>query len=201
MKALWSKIRRWLQFNLFYLGRPPWDTGVSPPELKRFLDKAAPGRALDVGCGTGTNLVTMAEAGWQVVGMDIAWLSVLRARLKLRQNGLEGRVIYGDVTAEPDVRPPFDLILDIGCYHGLSRSGREEYRGHIRKWLRPGGTLLIYAHRRREAEGSNGITEADLDAFHTFLTLHWRDDGDEVRPGGGGGYPATWVRFDRTDED
>lgn len=201
MKALWSKIRRWLRFNTFYLGRPPWDTGVSPPELKRFLDKAAPGRALDVGCGTGTNLVTMAEAGWQVVGMDIAWLSVLWARLKLRRNGVEGRVFYGDVTADPDVHPPFDLILDIGCYHGLSRFGREDYRTHIREWLRPGGTLLMYAHRQGDGESSHGITEADLDAFQSFLTMKWRDDGDEVRPEGGGGYPATWVRFDRTGED
>ncbi len=197
MTGFWSKFRRWLRFNLFYLGRPPWDTGVSPPELKQFLERTPPGRALDVGCGTGTNLVTMAEAGWQVVGMDIAWLSVIRARMKLRRNELEGRVIFGDVTGQPDVHPPFDLILDIGCYHSLTRLGREKYRDHVRDWLHPGGTLLIYAHRQVEEDSSRGITEGDIQAFESFLEIKWRDDGDEVRPDGGGGFPATWVRYDR----
>jgi SAM-dependent methyltransferase len=200
MKTPWSKFRRWLRFNLFYLGRPPWDTGVSPPELKGFLTSVSPGRALDVGCGTGTNLMTIADAGWDVVGMDIAWLSVLRARAKLRKNRLEGRVIYGDITGEPDVHPPFDLILDIGCYHSLSPAGREAYCAHVEDWLQPGGTLLMYAHRRREKGASHGITEEDLKAFRSFLVLKFRDDGDEVRPDGGGGFPATWVQFDRNRE-
>lgn len=198
MKGFWAEFRRWLRFNLFYLGRPPWDTGVSPPELQDLLDNKNPGRALDVGCGTGTNLVTMAEAGWQVVGMDIAWLSVLRARAKLQRNDNGGRVIYGDINGEPDIYPPFDLILDIGCYHGLSPAGRENYRAHVRKWLTPGGTLLMYAHCQRDESSSHGITESDIEAFESFLVLNWRDDGDEVRPDGGGGYPAIWVRFDRT---
>ena len=42
-------------FELRYLlGDVPWDTGVSPPELLDFLDRHPPGRALDLGCGTGT---------------------------------------------------------------------------------------------------------------------------------------------------
>ncbi len=176
MKAFLKKLRRWLRFNLFYLGRPPWDTGVSPPELQEYLKKTEPGRALDVGCGTGTNLVTMADVGWEVVGMDIAWLSVLRARAKLDRNGLKGRVIYGDITGEPDVLPSFDLILDIGCYHSLSSSGREAYRAHIKNWLRAGGTFLLYAHRRTSEENLHGITEKDLESFKSFLSLKWRDD-------------------------
>jgi cyclopropane fatty-acyl-phospholipid synthase-like methyltransferase len=64
--------RRWFNFNRWYFGRPPWDTGVSPPELLAHLDVHAPGRALDIGCGTGTNAITMAQHGWQVTGMDFA---------------------------------------------------------------------------------------------------------------------------------
>jgi cyclopropane fatty-acyl-phospholipid synthase-like methyltransferase len=197
MREFWAKPSRWLRFNLIYLGRPPWDTGVSPPELVNFLEITEPGRALDMGCGTGTNLMTMVKAGWQVVGIDMAWLSVLQARAKLQRKGFEGRVISGDVAGEPDVQPPFDLILDIGCYHSLSPSERENYRENVKAWLSSRATLLLYAHRRTSTENTHGITENDMDAFESFLTLQWRDDGDEVRPGGGGGFPATWVRFDR----
>jgi SAM-dependent methyltransferase len=192
---MFEKIRRWLRFNAIYIGRPPWDTGVSPPELVTFLQSAEPGRALDLGSGPGTNLVTMARHGWAVVGVDFALLSVIQARLKLHRADCDGRVIWGDVTGDPDVGAPFDLVLDMGCYHGLSQPGRKAYRQNLRQWLRPGGTYLLYAHRQTP-DSTHGIREADLTALDTFLTLKWREDSGEVRPDGGG-RPATWARFDR----
>jgi len=179
------------------VGRPPWDTGVSPPELHHFLQSTPAGRALDVGCGTGTNLLTMAEQGWDVVGVDFASLSVLKSRKKLRDAGYRGRVIHGDVTGDLGLEKPFDLVLDIGCYHSLSSSGRKNYRENLKAWLGSEGTLLMYAHWRVSEESAHGITENDLQAFQSFLTLKYRDDGDEARPDGGGGFPATWVKFTR----
>ena len=61
--------RRWL-FNLWYFQRPPWDSGISPPELMEFIRSSQPGRALDLGCGTGTNIITLAKNGWQVTGVE-----------------------------------------------------------------------------------------------------------------------------------
>ncbi len=40
---MFEKLPRGLRFNLFYFGRPPWDTGVSPPELIAYLQSATPG--------------------------------------------------------------------------------------------------------------------------------------------------------------
>src|SRR3989304_4662406 len=58
---------RWLHrlhFELSYiLGAAPWDRGVSPPELIAFLDSHPPGRALAIGCGTGTDAPTRAGGG------------------------------------------------------------------------------------------------------------------------------------------
>jgi len=190
-----NKIKRWIQFNLRYLGRPPWDTGISPPELQYYLKSTPVGRALDVGCGTGTNLLTMATQGWEVVGVDFAGLSVIKSRIKLRNAGYNGRVIHGDVTGDLGFETPFDLVLDIGCYHSLSPTGRQKYRDNLKGWLRSGGTLLMYAHWRTSGESAHGISETDLEAFQSFLTLKWRDDGDEVRKDGGGEFPATWVKY------
>ena len=192
-----NKIARWIRFNLFYLGKPPWDTGVSPPELIRFLESTPPGRALDVGCGTGTNLVTMAAYGWRVVGVDLAWLSVLKARKKLCQAELDGQVRHGDVTGRLRLDGAIDLVLDIGCYHSLNLVGREAYRHKLKHWLNPGGTYLLYAHRQTSLNDSHGVSEADLGPFSQFLKLQWRQDSDERRPDGGGGRPATWARFER----
>jgi len=195
---MFEQISRWIRFNLLYLRRPPWDTGVSPPELKRYLSSAEPGRALDVGCGTGTNLLTMAEHGWEVVGVDMAWLPVLQARLKLRKAGVDGRIIHGDVTGDLHLKPQFDLVLDIGCYHSLTQGGRERYQKNLKQWMYPGGTFLIYAHKRAAPQSSHGVSEIDRVIFESFMNLTWREDSDEQRPDGGGGRSSVWMRFDRS---
>lgn len=193
-----ERIKRRIFQNLFYLGNPPWDTGVSPPELKAFLRVAEPGYALDVGCGTGTNLVTLAGYGWEVVGVDAAWLSVLQARSKLKDAGLEGHVLQGDVTDEMPFERTFDLVLDIGCYHSLSPGSRAVYRRNLQKWLGLDGTFLMYAHWRASPESGHGVGVEDLRTFQSFLALRWREKKKEVRPDGSGGFPAVWAKFERS---
>jgi cyclopropane fatty-acyl-phospholipid synthase-like methyltransferase len=188
-------IPRWLRYNLRYLGRPPWDTGISPPELTAFLDSTLPGRALDVGCGTGTNLMTMAAYGWDVVGLDIAFLSVIKARGKLRQAGIQGRVRWGNAGSRLRLGEYFDLVLDIGCYHSLSATEREAYHHNLARWLTPGGTYLLYAHWQTSPTHPHGVVEADFAQFSRILSLQWWEDSVERRPDGGGGRSATWARF------
>lgn len=195
---MFKKFRRFLYNNFRYLGEPPWDTGVSPPELINYLQSAPSGRALDAGCGTGTNLLTMAKYGWEVNGVDNALLAVLEARSKLKESRVTGRVILRDVTSDLRFEDPFDLVLDIGCYHSLGQQGRKDYRENLRHWLKPGGTYLIYAHRRTSPDDSHGIREEDLRVLSGFLEIQWRKDNDERRPDGGGGLPATWAKFNRT---
>src|SRR5438132_11612963 len=61
-------------FQLAYLvGFKPWDSGVPPPELVEVVEgpqALEPGRALDLGCGTGTNCIYLAEHGWDATGVD-----------------------------------------------------------------------------------------------------------------------------------
>jgi SAM-dependent methyltransferase len=196
MKLL-HRLPRGLQFNLRYLGTPPWDTGISPPELLEVIASAPPGRALDLGCGTGTNLLTLAEQGWTVTGVDLALLSVLKARRKLRKAHQPARIFQGDVGTELLPNQQFDLILDMGCFHNLSPEGRDHYRANLRRWLAPGGIYLVYAHRKRFDRAFHGVDEGDFEAFGSFLPLTWRRDDAERRPDGGGGSPSVWARFDR----
>ena len=65
----------------------PWDTGRPDPLLTTFVEsgRVRQGRTLEVGCGTGTNSLWLAENGFEVLGVDVAPLAVEMARA--RQDG------------------------------------------------------------------------------------------------------------------
>jgi SAM-dependent methyltransferase len=185
------RLMGWLRFTWLYLGRPPWDTGVSPPELLEFIQQHPPGRAMDLGCGTGTNLLTLASAGWQVSGVDFALQAVAAARRKLAAAGFHGDVRAGDVTHLEVVRGVYNLVLDIGCYHSLPEPGRAAYRGNLLSILARGGTFLLYAHFVDPVtKAPSGIYEADLLAFQAVLDLEDRQDSLDNR-----GRAAVWARY------
>jgi len=168
---------RWLRYNLLYFGKPPWDTGVTPPELQAFIRQHPPGRAIDLGCGTGTNLLALGQAGWVVTGVDFAIKAVARARQKLAKAGIHGEVRSGDVSRFEVVRGDYDLVLDIGCYHGLSKTTRADYRKNLAVILKPGGSFLLYAHWIKPgSECAFGIEESDFDVFCEMFKLEWRAD-------------------------
>src|SRR5205823_2650147 len=103
LRAVRVPAMRWrlLAYRLMYRrGRTPWDTGITPPEVVDLIegpDALPPGRALDLGCGTGTNVRYLADHGWDATGVDAEPRAVDAAERKLA--GVDGaRVLLGDVT-------------------------------------------------------------------------------------------------------
>ena len=190
------KFLRRIFFNLMYFRNPPWDTGISPPELMAFIEENPPGRALDLGCGTGTNVITLAKNGWQATGVDFAPHGIKIARQKAKQANLDVNLLVDDVTHLDKVDGKFDLILDMGCYHSLSAEGKANYRKNLERLLAPGGTYLLYAFFREDSEENGpGISIADVDAINSFLTLEHREDGTER-----GRRPSAWFNFRKLQE-
>jgi len=180
-----------LILEIRYHRRPSWDTLVSPPELVEFIRTHPPGRAIDLGCGTGTNVLALVQAGWQVSGIDFAWSAVRKAQTRLRTAGLSADLRVEDVTDLQVFSSPFDLTLDIGCYHQLNRGDREKYRTNLKRLITLGGTFLLYAHWGRNEVGHPlGIDEVDLEKFASFLRLVHRADGQERGNG-----PSVWLRY------
>lgn len=138
------------EMEQFYLaGRPPWDTGVTPPELVSLVegpDALPPGRALDLGCGTGTNAVYLARRGWEVDAVDLVGLAVDRARDKARAAGVDVRFEHGDATRldESDLSGPYDLYFDLGCYCGIPAHRRDAYAEGLTRRAVPGARLLMF---------------------------------------------------------
>jgi cyclopropane fatty-acyl-phospholipid synthase-like methyltransferase len=178
-----------------YFGKPPWDTGISPPELMDFLEKHPPGKALDLGCGTGTNAITMARCGWKVAGIDFMPKAIWQARRKTKEAGLQIDYRVGDVTQFTPETSPFDLILDIGCFHNLPAHSKKAYQNKLSQWLAPGGTFLLYGFLGSDDGTGFGIRSADLVSFSAFLNQASRTDStDRSRP-------STWLKYTSPGKD
>jgi 2-polyprenyl-3-methyl-5-hydroxy-6-metoxy-1,4-benzoquinol methylase len=182
-----------LRFNLWYFGTPPWDTGISPPELISFITSHPPGRALDLGCGTGTNVVTLAQANWDVTGIDYAFRAIQAARRRAQKAGVNVDLRVGSVTNIQGISPPLDLVLDIGCFHGLSIQERQLYLENLIKLLAPDGTFFVYAILKNPAQSTGiGIDENDLRIMEKKLGLICRTDGKDR-----GDRSSTWLAFQK----
>jgi SAM-dependent methyltransferase len=141
-------------FALMYRsGRPPWDTGVSPPELVAAIEgerALPPGRALDLGCGTGTNSLYLARHSWHTTGVDFVAHAIAQAEAKARAAGaLPGsvRFLRGDATRLEtlDLGEPYTLIFDLGCLHGIPSERRARYAAGVAQAAAPGALYLLYA--------------------------------------------------------
>jgi len=181
-----------LFFNLWYLRKPPWDTGISPPELLDFIEHHPPGRALDLGCGTGTNVITLAQHGWQVTGVDFAARAVKQARKCVEEAGEQAELLVNDVIDLSDLTGPYDLILDIGCFHGLSQEGVVRYIKNLERLLAPGGYFLMYGFFKEPGKSGTGLEEMDLEAISALLEVVDRKDSTER-----GLRPSAWMTYFR----
>lgn len=183
---------RRLNFNLWYFLRPPWDSGISPPELLDFIADHPAGRAIDLGCGTGTNVITLAQHGWQVTGIDFAPRAIQIAKRKTKKLNLKADSFVGDVTKLEGISGPFDLALDIGCFHGVDN--QPAYLAELERILAPGGYWLMYGFFKASPHQSGpGLAAFDLDLIQSRgFHLLSRTDGVDKRE-----RPSAWFLYQK----
>jgi SAM-dependent methyltransferase len=176
-------------------GRTPWDTGITPPEVVDLIEGGralAPGRALDLGCGTGTNVVYLSQHGWEATGVESDRRAIDAARRRLR-TAPAARVVAGDVTRLGDlpVDGPFDLALDIGCFHSIAPARRDAYASGVAARTTAGATLFVFAFARRPGLVPVGVTSREMrDRFAPWFEPVGRMAGTQP-PG------AAWYRLRR----
>lgn len=105
-----------------------------------------PGRALDLGCGTGTTVLWLAQHRWTAVGVDRSPHAIESARRKADWT-TGAMFVEGDVTrlGELEVDGPFDLVVDVGCFHGVPLGRRDAYVREVARVARPGARMMIFA--------------------------------------------------------
>ncbi len=124
---------------------------LSDPVIKTFLQDIVPQgrrlRVLDIGCGSGLLLKSMAQINPDLsgLGIDIDEAAAGQAIQNMEKWGLTERfeIIKGDIRDLPDDIPRFDLITLVNLVYYFPVEQRPELFRALRSRLAPGGSLAI----------------------------------------------------------
>ncbi|WP_406286099.1 class I SAM-dependent methyltransferase [Streptomyces sp. NBC_00209] len=190
-----AAVRRMLE-DYYRDGAPPWDTGVTPPELVTLVEGSGapgPGRALELGCGTGTNAVYLARHGWRVTAVDLVDRAVRRARERAKAAGVDVDIFCGDATrlGEVGAPGPYDLFFDLSCYCGIPAHRRDAYAAGLTERAASGARLLMFGYGPEVFDDPiSGVTADELETRFTGWRL------TDVTPGTNP-FPTFWFTLRR----
>jgi len=154
-------------WNSEYQGSPPWDIGRPQPDFVRLAEAGElAGQVLDVGCGTGEQVMLAATHGAEAMGVDIAELAIQRAREKAEERGIQATFQVADAMHLDRLGRQFDVITDSGVFHVFDDEERPVYVNSLRSALRPGGMyyLMCFSDRQPGDWGPRRVSQAELRA-------------------------------------
>ena len=184
---------RWIFKWRYWRRQTPWDTQVTPPEVMEFIYRTPPGKALDLGCGTGTNAITLGRHGWRTTGVDFASGAIRTARRKAADAGLKIDFHTADVTDLRMLTGVYDYVLDIGCLFTLGEKDRIKYADGLARLLRMHGWYMLYAWLPRPWKGGHrGISAEEVESL-----LRANFSNERTVAGEENGHPSAWYWFRR----
>lgn len=160
------------------------DHGLGDPKVRetwrRLLQRvlpAAPARVADLGAGTGTLAVLLAQQGYAVDGLDLSPRMVARAMAKARGAGVGVNIQIGDAQLPALPGQTYDAVLVRHLLWALPDQGAA-----VRGWfdlLKPGGRLVLVEGFWSTGGGLHaGEVEGLLAPFCTGLITEGLTDAD-----------------------
>jgi ubiquinone/menaquinone biosynthesis C-methylase UbiE len=111
----------------------------------------APAAVADIGCGTGSLSVLLAEAGYTVTGLDSAPAMIAAARAKAAAARVSARFVTSDAASPALPAGSFNVVLSRHVLWAMPNVD-----GALAAWVRllqPGGTLLLIEGRWHTGAG------------------------------------------------
>ena len=135
-----------LFYNITYrYFRAPWDIGPRK-ELVELVEggRIKPCRAIDLGSGTASNCVFLAQRGFDVTGVDYSPAAIELGKQRAMEAGVSVNFVVDNLTNLSHIAGPFDLLVDYGTLDDLRPPARELYTGSMLPLTRPGSLFLLY---------------------------------------------------------
>ena len=108
--------------------------------------------AIDFGCGTGRNLIPLAERGWRVVGVDLSLDMLREFKGKARQlpnaeaAAIRGNMAHMECLADSFADAVLCMYSSLGMVQG--RENRISFMRHANRILNKNGKFFVHVHNR-----------------------------------------------------
>ena len=171
----------------------PWDSGVQAPELEQYFStlEKMPDNVLEIGCGTGTNAIWMAQKGCNVIATDLSPSAIDAANEKQKATGTKVEFQVSDIIEKNPVKAgSIDFVFDRGVFHVMPTESRRVFIERVVEALSENGYWLCLAGNADEHRGENEqgppqlkLSELVVDA-EKLLEIHKVDRASFVLPDG-----------------
>ena len=141
-----SDRKRWE--DRYKVGSTPWDVGRPDFNLiDMVMQRPIPScPALEIGCGTGSNAVWLAEHNFEVTATDVSEMAIQMARDKAANAGVTCTFLVTDFLNARIPGGPFAFAFDRGCFHSFgSDEERNEFAENVAFHLEKRGLWLSLA--------------------------------------------------------
>ncbi|MCP2244194.1 class I SAM-dependent methyltransferase [Lentzea aerocolonigenes] len=161
------------------------DHGLTDPRVRdawaRLLLPLVPkprASVADLGCGTGSLSVLLAEAGHVVCGLDFSARMVGAAQAKAASAGVTATFATGDAAHPPYLAASFDVVMARHVLWALP-----DPAAAVREWvrlLRPDGVLLLVEGRWSTGAGLTSAETQELVLRHRTEAIVTRLDDETL---------------------
>jgi ubiquinone/menaquinone biosynthesis C-methylase UbiE len=150
------------------------DHGLTNPDVRdawmarlRSWLPAPPAEVADLGCGTGTLSVLLADDGFTVRGVDLSAQMIQAARAKAAAGGADVAFQQGDAADPPIAAASVDVVL----VRHLLWTLPDPHRALVvwTRLLRPGGTLVLIEGRWDQPDGAADERDPELEVAFPWL--------------------------------
>lgn len=148
----------------------PWSHEEPTLFLAEICRRRKPGRALDIGCGAGTDSLFLAQQGWEVTSLDFMPKALEYTVKRAEDAGVAVSPVEADIT---EWEPPhkYDLVLDHGLLHNMDPVRYAAYRDTVLQALADDGEfVLLHWHPLYDGQasgkmGPTRVNRADIKRF------------------------------------
>ena len=135
--------RRWREKALHVRGEPS-------SIVASALEDVPPGRALDLGCGSGRHAVWLAERGFRVTAVDFSEEALRQGRERAAEAEVDVAWVHADVLGYVPEPAAYDLVLV--AYLHLPPGERRSVLAQASSAVSRGGVLLVVGHDSRNLD-------------------------------------------------
>ncbi len=102
-------------------GSTPWDIGRPDFNLTDMVTEKPirDCKALEIGCGTGSNAVWLAQQNFSVTATDVSEIAIQKAKERASDAGVKCVFLVSDFLNDEISGAPFGFVFDRGCFHSF----------------------------------------------------------------------------------